>query len=348
MKERFLSFRKKPAFTGFMLFLAAVALNAAIQGPAQFFGPKSLNTLFSSNLPFLLVVMGHSVLLISGTMDISIGIQLALVNVVTIMTMQEWGLHFALACGMGIGAALLASVVCWLFVSVFRLPALLASFALTYAIRGVNVFIMSVPQGKVPKVFYSAYGAPLLGVFPAAALALVLALLIWAYASRTRFGTNIYAVGANPRNAFAAGINPVRVQLQAFLLKGLFVGMGGICLTLLTASGNPIQSEQLGIQSLSACIIGGLSFGGWGSMACGVFGGGFLVLIQNSVYYFFNLLYKLIPGFSVTSYWHNFISDIIIFLGLLMTIVTAKGQREALRINLQNSVRFKRRAEHAK
>ena len=122
MKERFLSFRKKPAFTGFMLFLAAVALNAAIQGPAQFFGPKSLNTLFSSNLPFLLVVMGHSVLLISGTMDISIGIQLALVNVVTIMTMQEWGLHFALACGMGIGAALLASVVCWLFVSVFRLP----------------------------------------------------------------------------------------------------------------------------------------------------------------------------------------------------------------------------------
>ena len=50
-----------------------------------------------------------------------------------------------------------------------------------------------------------------------------------------------------------------------------------------------------------------------------------------SVYYFFSLLVKLIPGFAVSSYWQNFVTDIIIFLGLLMTIVTAKGQREALK-----------------
>lgn len=347
-KEGFANFRKKPAFTGFVLFLATVVLNTIIQGPAGFFSPASLNTLVSTNLPFLLVVMAQSILLLSGTMDISVGIQLALVNVVTIMTMQEWGLPFVAACALGIGAAMVASVVCWLFVSVFRLPALLASYALTYAIRGVNVYIMSVPQGKVDKVYYSAYNSLLFKFLPASIFALVLVLLIWAYASRTRFGTYIYAVGANPRNAFAAGIDPVKVQLQAFLLKGLFVGIAGICLTLMTASGNPIQAEDYGIRSLSACIIGGLGFGGWGSMACGVFGGSFLILIQNSVYYFFNLLYTLIPGFSVTSYWHNFISDIIIFLGLLMTIVTAKGQREALRINLQNTVMFKRRATNGK
>ncbi len=346
IKEGFTRFRKTPAFTGFVLFIATVLLNALVQGPAEFFSPKSMKALFSSNLPFLLVVMAQSVLLIAGTMDISVGIQLALVNVVTIMTMQEWGIHFVLACGLGIIAAILASLLCWLFVSVFRLPALLASFALSYAIRGVNVFIMSVPQGKVEKIYYKAYDSLMFGWIPASIVALVLVLLIWEYVRRTRFGTNIYAVGANPRNAFAAGINPVKVQLQAFLLKGLFVGIAGICITLLTASGNPIQAEAYGLRSLSACIIGGLSFGGWGSMACGVFGGGFLVLIQNSVYFFFNLLYKLIPGFSVTSYWHNFISDIIIFLGLLMTIVTAKGQREALRVNLQNTVMFKRRAAH--
>jgi len=348
LSKSFSEFRKKPAFTGFILFMVALVLNAAIQGPAKFFSANIMKTLFSTNMSFLLVVMAQSILLISGTMDISVGVQVALVNVVTIMTMKTWGIHFLLACGLGICAALLASMVCWLLVSVLRLPALLASFALTYAIKGVNVLIMNVPQGKVQKVFYSAYDSLLFGIIPAAALFLVLALLIWAYVSRTRFGTNIYAVGANPRNAFAAGINPVKVQFQAFMVKGLFVGLAGICLTLLTASGNPNQAEDYGIRSLSACIIGGLSFGGWGSLACGAFGGGFLILIQNSVYYFFNLLYSLIPGFSVTSYWHNFISDIIIFLGLLMTIITAKGQREALQINLQNSVRFRRRAENAK
>ena len=343
--KSFSQFRKKPAFTGFVLFLITLVLNAAVQGPASFFNPKSLNTLINTNLPFLLVVMGQSVLLLSGTMDISVGVQVALVNVVTIMTMQEWGVHFALACGLGIAAALIASVVCWVLVSVFRLPALLASYALTYAIKGVNVFIMNVPQGKVEKIYYKAYDSLIVGIVPTALIVLILALLIWEYVRRTRFGTNVYAVGANPRNAFAAGVDPTRVQLQAFLVKGLFTGMAGICLTLLTASGNPNQAEAYGIRSLSACIIGGLNFGGWGSMGSGVFGGSFLILIQNSVYYFFNMLYKMIPGFSVTSYWHNFISDIIIFLGLLMTIVTAKGQREALRVNLQNAVMFKRRAE---
>ena len=33
----------------------------------------------------------------------------------------------------------------------------------------------------------------------------------------------------------------------------------------------------------------------------------------------------------MTSYWQNLVSDIIIFLGLLMTIVTAREQREALK-----------------
>ena len=113
----------------------------------------------------------------------------------------------------------------------------------------------------------------------------------------------------------------------SFIAIPLFMLAGA----LMTASGNPLQAEDYGIRSLSACILGGLGFGGWGDVACAVFGSGFYVLIQNSVYYFFSLLVDLIPGFSVTSYWQNFVSDIIIFLGLLMTIVTAKGQRDALR-----------------
>jgi ribose/xylose/arabinose/galactoside ABC-type transport system permease subunit len=348
LKEGLRGFRRKPAITGFVLFMITVLLNVLLQGPEKFFNPRNLNTLIYNNLPFLLVVMAQGILLISGTMDISIGVQIALVNVVTIMTMQEFGAPFPLAAALGICVALMASIVCWLFVSVFRLPALLASYALTYAIKGVNVFVMNVPQGKVDRMYYSAYQSLLLDAIPASLLVLAGVLLIWWYARRTRFGTSIYAVGANPRNAFAAGIDPVEVQFHAFLIKGLFTGIAGLCLTLMTASGNPNQGEAYGLQSLSACIIGGLTFGGWGSMACGVFGGSFLVLIQNTVYYFFTWLRGLIPGLALSSYWNNFISDIIIFLGLLMTIVTAKGQWEALRINLENSVRFKRRADNAK
>jgi ribose/xylose/arabinose/galactoside ABC-type transport system permease subunit len=348
VKDRLSSFRKSPAFTGFVLFMLTVILNMAVQGPAAFFSVRNLNTLFSTNIPFLLLVMAQGILLISGTLDVSSGVQLALVNVVTIMSVQELGVPFALGCLLGILAAMVASLVCWLCVSVLRLPDLLASYALTFAILGVNVLIMSVPQGSIPREVFRTYDSTILGFFPVSVFALLLVAFLWLYLKRTPFGTNIYAVGANPQNAFAAGISPVKIQFQAFMAKGFIVGIAGICLTFMTASGNPIQGEALGLRSLAACIIGGLTFGGWGTMSCALFGGGFLILIQNSVYFVFNTLSRVIPGLTISTYWHNLLSDSIIFLGLLLTIVTAKGQREALRMSIKKKYTFKRREEHAK
>lgn len=98
MKKLFQRFRKSSAFAGFILFAIALLLNIVIQGPASFFSVKSINTLFAKNIPFILVCISQSFLLISGTMDISCGIQLALVNVVTIMSYQEWGIPFTVSC----------------------------------------------------------------------------------------------------------------------------------------------------------------------------------------------------------------------------------------------------------
>ena len=333
---------------GFTLFLVAIVLNMIIQGPGDFFSVRNMNTLFVTQIPFLLLVVAQGVLLISGTLDVSIGIQLALVNVVTIMTIQEWGVPFIIGAIFGILAAIAISLVCWLLVSVFRLPTLLASFALISVILGINVLIMNVPQGRLPMEIFHAYNSVLLGFLPSAALALVFVMLIWLFIKRTSFGTNIYAVGANPQHAFAAGISPVKVQLQAFIFKGFVTGIAGICLTMMTASGNPLQGEALGLRSLAACIVGGLTFGGWGTMSSAVFGGSFMILVQSLMHPLFNQLQQLFPGLQLGTYWHNLISDTIIFLGLLLSIVTIKGQREALRISIRDKYTLKRRGENEK
>ena len=69
--DAFRRFRRAPAFTGFVLFMAAIVLNVIVQGlyagnPAAFFLPKALSTLIMSNAQFLLVCMAQSLLLISG------------------------------------------------------------------------------------------------------------------------------------------------------------------------------------------------------------------------------------------------------------------------------------------
>ncbi|MEA4870687.1 MAG: ABC transporter permease [Christensenella sp.] len=379
--ESFRKFRRQPAFTGFILFISVVVLNVIMQGVSTcktggftfqnffaFFSPVSLNTIIMTNMPFILVTIGQAILLIVGQMDISIGVQIAMVNVICIMVPQELGAPVWVGWVVAIVASILISAIAGFACSVLRLPALLASYALTYAIKGINILIMPTAQGSVPKAFWKPYqstvfklfdkdwvkslgeGAQkLLGILnyiPVAVFVLIAVLISWRIISRTRFGKHIYAVGSNPRNAFAAAISPVGTQMKAFLIKGIYTGIAGICLTLMTASGNPLQCEDYGIRSLSAAIIGGMGWGGWGSVACGVFGSGFLVLIQNTVYYFFTLLSKIFSGFAVSSYWQNLVSDLIIFGGLLMTIVTAKAQRETLKQGLKQQ--FKRGESYGK
>ncbi len=379
--EAFRKYRRQPSFTGLILFISVIVLNIIMQGFSTcttggytfgnffaFFSPTSLNTMIMTNLPFILVTVGQAILLIVGQMDISIGVQIALVNVVAIMVPQELGTSVWVGFLAGIGAAIVISLVAGFACSVLRLPALLASYALTYAIKGINVLIMPTAQGAIPKAFWKPYQSTIFKLFdkdvvaqmgtfaqkllgilnyiPVSVFVLVIVLVSWRLIVKTRFGKHIYAVGSNPRNAFAAGISPVGTQMKAFLIKGIYTGIAGICLTLMTASGNPLQCEEYGIRSLSAAIIGGLGWGGWGSVACGVFGSGFLVVIQNTVYYFFTLLSKLFEGFAVSSYWQNLVSDIIIFGGLLMTIVTAKAQRETLKQGLKQQ--FKRGEKYVK
>jgi len=346
--DRLRAFPRRPSFMGFTLFFVAILLNSIVRGPGEFFSVSTMNTLFVTQMPFLLLVLAQGILLISGTLDVSIGIQLGLVNVVTIMTIQEWGVPFIVGAMFGILVAMIASLVCWLLVSVWRLPTLLASFALISVILGVNVLIMDVPQGRLPMEIFHMYNATIFGFVPAAALALILVMVIWLFIKRTPFGTNIYAVGANPQNAYAAGISPVKVQFQAFMFKGFITGIAGICLTMNALSGNPLQGEALGLRSLAACIVGGLTFGGWGTMSSALYGGSFMILVQSMMHPLFSWLSEMFPGLQLGTYWHNMISDTIIFLGLLLSIVTIKGQREALRISIRDKYSSKRREDHAK
>lgn len=338
VRDRFRHFRQQPAFTGFVLFMGVLLLNIAVEGPAKFFSLNYLNSMFISNVPFLLVVVAQGILMLSGQLDCSIGMQVALVNVVCIMTVQEWGIPVWAGWILAIFASLAASAVCGVLEAVFRLPALLCSYALVYVIKGVNVLIMPIEQGKVPKEYYKVYHRLLGGVIPCSLLILIAVLVILAIVARTKFFKHVYAVGGNARNAFAAGIDSTGVRMKAFFLKGLIVGIAGIALTLMSASGNPLQCEEYGMRSLAACIIGGMGWGGWGSVGCAAFGGGFYVLISNFVYFLFSWLPKVITGFTASSYYHNLVSDVIVFLGLIVTVYTMKQQRKTLQQGLHEDI----------
>ncbi len=339
IKDAFKRFYKQPAFTGFILFMIVLILNLIFEPPAKFFSLNYLNSLFVSNTPFLLVTLGQGILMLAGLLDCSIGMQVALVNVISIMTVQEWGIPIWMGWILAILGAIAASALIGALESAVGLPSFLCSYAMTTVIKGVNVLIMPIEQGKVPKAVYKVYHNPLGGIFPTAAIIFFAVLILLYLISRTKFWKHVYAVGGNRQNAYAAGINAVGTQMKASILKGVVVGIAGICLTLMSASGNPIQCEEYGMRSLAACIMGGMGWGGWGSIGCATFGGWFYVLISNFVYYLFTWLAKIIPGFKVSSYYNNLAADVIVFLGLLVTVITNKRQRKSLKQGINETLK---------
>ena len=340
-REKVHKLQRSSAFTGLVLFLIVVLINVVVQGPFRFFTIRNIALLFAKNAPLILVTMGQLVLMLLGIIDISIGVQMAFVNVVGVMLPAYFpALPYPLAWAAAAGGAILIALAHGLIVALLRIPPLLTSFCMIYIVKGINLLIMPKPQGSVPEVVYLTYDMNLLGFLPVSFLIVVAAYLIWAYMRRTATIKHVYAVGGNERNAYANGINVVSTKLKMYLLEGVYVSIAGFCLSAMTGAGNPIMGESYGLRSISACILGGVSLaGGWGTMACALYGSGFLVLIQNIVFQLFSLLPRLFPGFKATSYWQNLVSDSIILIGLAATVFTNKIQRDALKEGILKQLR---------
>ena len=92
------------------------------------------------------------------------------------------------------------------------------------------------------------------------------ALLVWLLGSR-RLGRNLYAVGGNPTTAALSGIPVGRVRMQAHILCSVLAAVGGICVAARMGSGDATLGETYSMDSVTVCVLGGVSlFGGQGNI----------------------------------------------------------------------------------
>jgi ribose transport system permease protein len=328
----FENFKNKPEFMGVVLLIVIIILNIIMQG-TTFFLPSTFQTLFSTNTPLIILTMAQCIVLLTGNIDLSTGMTMTMVNCFIVMTpTQNPSFPVWLAYVLGFCLAVVVGLVNGFIVGYFRIPPMLATYGMNYIITGVSLLICDKPQGRVAKALWKLYKGNVLGI-PNSIFVILLLILVWLYIRKKPGVKEIYALGGNEKNTYLTGISILRTTVRAYVISGCFVGVAGIMWTLMLAAANPTSGDVKTLQSIAAALLGGtLISGGWGSMICGVLGATFLGFVTNTVTYMFTkFIPSLVPGFSVNTYYQDLVSQLIILLGITLSVIVSNRARSTVR-----------------
>ena len=275
------------------LMIAALIIFSGLSD--NFLSEQNLLNLLRQSVYLILVALGQMLALISGGFDLSVGTALAITSVVSAQTMVQLGADgsvlgvvavIAGGCLAGFGAVALLGCVNGIGVAYLGVSPFIMTMATQSIGFGVALYLTGgVPVSGLPMQFSDWLGfASWLGIPVPLWVTIVVLGLFHILLSRTRFGQNLYAVGGNARAAALSGIDTRRVLFITYLICTLIVGVAGLLLTARLESGETNIGGTMALESIAACVIGGVSLrGGMGRLHNVVFGCLFIGLVQNGL-----------------------------------------------------------------
>lgn len=222
------------------------------------------------------VAMAQALVVITAGIDLSVGMIFILTNciasyiVVGSVGMTTFGVLGVLLAGAGCGA------INGLLVIYGRLQPIVATISTGAIYFGIALFLRPFPGGAVNEDLADALTGRQFGVVPSSLiLLLAVVLLVWIPYRKSVLGRAAFAAGSSEAAAYMSGVPLKRGKFSAYVLGGLFAGMGGLFLTFFTYTGDAAyqSGSSYTLWSIAAVVLGGVSlFGGRGSAIGAIFG----------------------------------------------------------------------------
>ena len=275
------------------LFLIAALVVFTLASP-QFLTAQNIVNVARQSVYLVLVSLGQMIVLLTGGFDLAVGTTIALTSVISAMIMlsamtivpDSVGLIIAAGCLGAMAVAVLVGLTNGTGVAVFGVSPFIMTLGVQSAGAGVALFLTGgVPVTGFPHAFGDTFGfGRIFGVPVTVAIAVVAIAVIAIFLYGTRFGRHLYAVGGNVKAAKLSGINTTATLLIAYAASALLASIDGLLLTARVESGEANLGGTIALQSIAACVIGGVSLrGGIGRVEGVVLGAFFIVLIQNGM-----------------------------------------------------------------
>ncbi|MCL1811979.1 MAG: sugar ABC transporter permease YjfF [Treponema sp.] len=286
------------------------------------------NTFFNEKPYLLAISLGLTVVMISGSIDISVGGVVGLVAMVTAVMLTEHGINAIWTIPAALGIGLSFGIVQGFLVAYMKIQPFIVTLVGMFFARGMISVIRPVSVPITNATFLGWSDAKLYIPFlynlrrngthdvaylvPAGIVVLVALIVIIIVLKYTRFGRSLYAVGGNAQSALLMGINPKKIKFLAHVLCGLLAGIGGLVFTLGMPSGSPDYGRGYEIHAISSSIIGGAMLSGGVGLPIGTFFG---VLINL-------LVQRVVPMLGLTeASWPTIITSAFLFAFIVLQSV---------------------------
>jgi ribose transport system permease protein len=298
----FRSLSRSTTFPALLILAVLLAANMVLQ--PRFFSLRGFNMNLMMFTPLILASMAQGLIVISGSIDMSLGSAVSMFTIFTSYFMTDSNVGWMLAAGFFLIFAT-TGLLNGVAIGKFGLPAFITTYATSAIYLGLAKYILPQAGGYVPESFYKVYRVGFGGV-PFPLFVLLLAFLIYWGMSRTAVFRFIYAIGSNEEGAYASGIKVARIRVLAHLFAAVFLCLACLCVLMTVASGDWRTGQEYTLNSVASVVIGGIALtGGKGTIIGAIFGALILGLLNNIIFYS-----------QLSSYYQIFVKGMIVLTSL--------------------------------
>lgn len=293
---------------------------------ARFFSARNFVTIGELITGNSVVAAGQVMLMVMGDIDLSVGAVYALTPYLVYLTFTS-GIPMQLGIPLSVLAAVGVGLANGIITVGLRVPALITTLGMDFAITATNLIISNDYQQNMPSqqpytwIFGggSLFGIEVSFIWTALAFVILAAML-----ARMRHGLWSISTGGNPAGAKEVGVNVSLTKIRNFVLCSTLAGIwglfaanhnfvfGGIGIA------NPLQGgDTLVLESIASAAIGGTAlFGGSGTVIGAFFGSLLISVLQDGLF---------ITGANAYSY--QTLLGIAIIFSMVLNIQSRKRSR---------------------
>jgi ribose transport system permease protein/putative xylitol transport system permease protein len=227
-----------------------------------FFSAENALNIGRQSSVLLLVALAETIIILIGSIDLSVGSIVTLVGILTAGAANRYGTFAGAVIGIGIGAGV--GLVNGTLLTRLKVPSFLVTLGMLSILSGVA---NQISQGE--SILLDGHvlsdlvnHALFVGVPNVIWIALLATALLTLVAFRTRFGRYLFALGGGEIVAANAGVPITRYKLLAFVASGAICGLAGVVLTGQVGAGTPTAGSGLLLDSIAAVVMGGTALSG--------------------------------------------------------------------------------------